>query len=243
MANIFKIIARRLLFSKQGNLVSFDEPYRIMRDLLGSHEVTGIVDAGASNGRISRRLLRYFPKAHVYAFEPNPLYRETLDKQAAANVRLHPQFNALSDKECSVDLNITRSPGTTSLFKPSNNLTRMYPAESEIHKVFRVDAVTLDTWAERNGSLQIQLMKFDIQGGELKAFEGADRILRDSVLAVYTEILFNPLYEGGAIYSEIDLCLRKRGFVLYDLYKPRYSREKKLLWANALFIHEKRLGI
>lgn len=243
MANILKSLARLLLFSNQGNLVSFDEPYRVMQGLLSGRAITGIVDAGASNGRISRRFLRYFPEARVYAFEPNPFYRKTLEQQAGENRRLQPQFMALSDTERTVHLNITRSPGTTSLFKPGVNLTRMYPEESEVETVAAVEAVTLDDWARRKGAVEVQLMKFDIQGGELKALEGADRMLRETVLAVYTEILLNPLYEGGALYSEIDLCLRKRGLVLYDLYKPRYSREKKLLWANALFVHEKRLGI
>lgn len=39
----------------------------------------------ASNGRISLRLLRLFPKATAYAFEPNLFYRETLTHKAEAD--------------------------------------------------------------------------------------------------------------------------------------------------------------
>jgi len=91
--------------------------------------------------------------------------------------------------------------------------------------------------AEETGAVPIQVMKFDIQGGELNALRGAAGLLKKSVALVYTEILFNPLYEGGALFSEIDLCLRNSGFVLYDIYKPRHHRDGKLLWANAIFIH------
>jgi len=78
MANPLKFIAKKSLFRGKGNLVSFDEPYGVIARLLRKTKVTGIVDAGASNGRISRRFLRLFPSATVYAFEPNPLYAETL---------------------------------------------------------------------------------------------------------------------------------------------------------------------
>lgn len=212
-----------------------------MAKLLQNHKITGIIDAGASNGSISKRLLRLFPQASVYAFEPNPLYLPILQELAAKDSRIHPEFSVLSDKEGMIALNITRSPGSTSLFIPGKNLTEMYPEQSEIETVKHIEAVTIDDWAERKGNPSIQIMKFDIQGGELKALEGADRMLRTSTLLVYTEILFNSLYDGGAVYSEIDLSLRKRGFILYDFYKPRYHKNGKLLWADAIFVHTERL--
>ncbi|MDX1763368.1 MAG: FkbM family methyltransferase [bacterium] len=243
MANLIQSLARKIFFGKTGNLISFDEPYAIVAKLLGSHEVTGILDIGASNGRICQRLIRLFPQATVYAFEPNPMYRETLQGQAAQEPRLKPQFLAVSDREGRAELNITESPGSTSLFKPGENLTGIYPEESHIQSVEEVETVTLDGWAGRQGNPAIQLLKFDIQGGELNALEGADSLLHSSALLVYTEILFNPLYEGGAIYSEIDLCLREKGFVLYDIFKPRYHKNGKVLWGNAIFVHAQRMGI
>jgi len=87
------------------------------------------------------------------------------------------------------------------------------------------------------------LIKFDIQGGELKALQGATRLLKDSTLLIYTEVLFNPLYNDGAIFSEIDLFLRKHGFVLYDIYKPKYDSNSLLLWGNAIYFHADKIGI
>jgi FkbM family methyltransferase len=243
MANFLKWLARHTIFSKNGNLTSFNDPYKVIAHLLRRQKITGIIDAGASNGRISQRFLRMFPKAFVYAFEPNPLYAEILRKKAATNKHFIPQFYALSDREHSANLHITQSPGITSLFRPGENLTRLYPQDTKVNSVIEIETVTLDRWAERNGFPGIQIMKFDIQGGELKALEGADNLLQTTTLLVYTEILFNPLYEEAAIYSDIDLSLRKRGFVLHDIFKPRYGKEHKILWANAIFVHEKRLGI
>ncbi len=243
MANLLKMLARKALFAKDGNLTSFEEPYGVIAKLLRDRDVIGILDAGASNGRISRRLLRLFPEASVYAFEPNPLYADTLKQQALADGRFRPQFCVLSDSEGEVPLHITESPGTTSLFQPGDNLKGMYPEDSQVKRVQNVEAVTLDGWNERGGSFPIELMKFDIQGGEVKAIAGADRVLRTSTLLVYAEILFNPLYEGGGIYSQVDLSLREKGFVLFDIFKPRYHRDGRLLWGNAIFVHAARMGL
>jgi len=73
--------------------------------------------------------------------------------------------------------------------------------------------------------------------------QGASRVLETSTLLVYTEIFFNRLYHGGSIYSEIDLCLREYGFLLYNIFKPKGDRNDVLIQADAIFVHAKRLGL
>jgi FkbM family methyltransferase len=243
MANILKLLLKRVFFSKSGNLISSEEPYRVIKKLLRHHDITGIIDSGASNGRVSRRFLRLFPNASVFGFEPNPSYAQKLTELAKENMHFKPQFFALLDREGMVELNITLSPGNTSIFKPGKNLKEMYPQDTDIETIEKVEAVTIDKWMERTNTPPIQLLKFDIQGGELKALEGAKKVLQKSILMIYTEILLNPLYERGAIYSEIDIFLRKFGFVLYDIFKPKYHYNGKLLWANAIFVHAERLNL
>jgi FkbM family methyltransferase len=243
MGSRFGTLIKKKLVGKNRNLASFDEPYDIMAHLLKGHQVTGIIDAGASDGRISRRLLQKFPAAQTYAFEPNPLYAETLRQYAKDDNRFHPQFLALSDHEGTATLHVTESPGSTSLFTPGSRLAEIEPGGASVKSAEQVELVTIDQWAQRSGNLAIQLMKFDIQAGELKALQGAVRVLEGSTLLVYTEIWFNPAYDGGAIYSEIDLFLREHGFALYDMFKPRYGPNGFLMWANAVFLNTRRLGL
>jgi FkbM family methyltransferase len=243
MSNRLSSFIKKSLLGKNKNLVSLDDPYHVMACFLKGTEVTGIIDAGASNGRISRRFLRNFPEAHVYGFEPNMLYAVTLQQYAKEDARFHPQFLALSDHEGTADLHITVSPGSTSLFTPGERLKKFDPHGVSAKSSKKVQVVTIDHWAKRNGNPAIQLMKFDIQGGELRALRGAVHVLQNSTFLVYTEILFNPLYKNGSIFCEIDLFLREYGFVLHDIYKPKYDRKGLLLWGNAIYLHSERLSI
>jgi FkbM family methyltransferase len=222
--------------------VSLVDPYRVIARLLTGQAVSGIVDAGASTGRVARRFLRSFPQAKAYAFEPNPLYAPVLQQAAGEDPRLIPQALALSDRREVVELNLAESPGITSMFKPGASLQRDYPAESVLRETVRVQAVTLDQWRRELGAPAIELIKLDIQGAELKALRGAEQTLRATVRLVYTEVFFNPVYEGAAIFSEIDLYLRSNGFLLQGLFKPRAFTNGLLFQANAIYVHGQRLG-
>jgi len=220
-----------------------DKNYTAIERLLRGRRITGILDAGASNGRISKRYMRMFPEAQVFAFEPQPLYRSSLQRIAQENPRFHPYFAALSDARGTMDLHITRSPGTTSLFRPESRMQALYPSETVPVTTEKVEVLTIDVWADDHGRPEIQLMKFDIQGAELKALKGGTRTLRGSTLLVYTEVFFNSLYQGGAVFGEIDHCLRDFGFVLYNIFKPRSDKNGMLIQADAIYIHAERLRI
>ncbi len=237
MANIFSTFLKKKLLKKDQNLISLEEPYDVIKKLLADIKVEGILDAGASHGKISERMLKNFPGANAYAFEPNPMYKNVLTEYAARESRFHPQFMALSNEEGTASLNITESAGNTSLLTPSDSLKEIDPEGSPIKEMVDVPIVTIDDWVKRNGSPSIELMKFDIQGYELVALDGAKETLRNSTKIVYSEIWFNCPYEKGANLSSLDIFLREQGFELFDIYKPKYKKNKsQLMWANAIFI-------
>jgi FkbM family methyltransferase len=232
MAKLFKEFIRRTLLRNKQNLQALDDVYLAINDLMKGQAVTGILDAGASNGRVSRKLARYFPGATIYAFEPNRAYAgdwEDVDE------RFKIAHLALADEAGELELNITRSAGPSSFFKPNARFTESHPEAAAIDHVEKVPIVRLDDWRAEQGNPPIQLMKFDIQAAELKAMKGAVETLKDTRL-IYTEIFFNPMYEGGAIYTEIDLFLREQGFSLYNIYKPRADASGMLDQANAIFL-------
>lgn len=243
MSNQFSTWLKKKLLKKDKNLISLNDPFIVIKYLLRDTKVTCMLDAGASNGRILRTLLKKFPQANAYAFEPNPLYKQQLETYARKDSRFHPQYLALSDIEGKAELFITESPGNTSLLSPAERLKEIDPEGAEVKKRMEVKLVTIDQWAKKNNVLEIQVMKFDIQGAELKALKGAVEVLQKSTCAVYTEICFNSLYNDGALFSEIDLFFRKQGFILYDVYKPKYNQSDLIMWANALYVDPRKIKI
>jgi FkbM family methyltransferase len=243
MANKLSVFLKKKLLGKNKNLISLDDSYEVISRLLRGHKVTGILDAGASYGRISEKLLRKFPDANAYAFEPHPDYFQVLKEYAAKDSRFHPQFMALSDTEGKSELYVTSAAGSTSLLMPADRLKKWKPQGSPIVNTIKVDAVTIDGWAQRSGNIPIQLMKFDIQGAELKALQGAVRTLESSTLIVYAEVWFNNMYNGGALYSELDLFLRKYGFLPYDMYKMRYDAKGLIASGCVMFVQAEKLNL
>ncbi len=241
MAKVLKSLIRKTILGGFENLVSLDDPYRAIAKLVRSKRITALLDAGASTGRVGKKLLRFFPDAVDYAFEPQPLYRDMLLKLSKENPRIRPQFFALSDKEGEVNLQIAESPGITSIYPPNQLLRSASPKDSAIHRVERIPCVTIDGWARRNAVPSIEIMKFDIQGAEAAALRGAREVLGTSTLVVYTEVMFNSLYEGGALFGEVDQTLRESNFVLYNIYKPHCGPEGLIRSAMFLYIHPDRV--
>lgn len=234
MGKPIRELIRRTFFSKKGNLINLDSPFPIMGKLLGHKTINGILDAGASDGRISKRLIRLFPSATAYLFEPNPAYQQPLEDLAKADERYKPFAYALSDQQGELTYYETESLGCCSLLKPMDRHTT---------KVSSVSAVTIDAWSRSQGNPPIELLKFDIQGGELSALKGGRTVLEESALMVYCEVWFNCLYAEGPVFSEIDLLLREHGFELYNLYSPKSDHNDMLIWANAIYWHRGKLGI
>ena len=92
-----------------------------------------------------------------------------------------------------------------------------------------VQTITLDQFT---GPLcrPVHLLRADIQGAELEAFEGGKETLAD-VLVVVTEVAYAPVYIGGPLFRDIDGALSERGFAFYG---PLYSA----FWHERPFVME-----
>jgi FkbM family methyltransferase len=147
-------------------------------------------------------------------------------------------------------LHFCHAPGMTSLLAPNPavlNLFHGFPDWGRVSSTQLVDTVRLDDVPETQG---VELIKIDIQGGELMALSHGKTRLRDTLL-IQTEVEFLPMYLGQPLFSEVEIFLRSEGFQLHRFF-PAVSRVvrplmvnndiyaglNQLLWADAVFIRD-----
>ena len=185
--------------------------------------------------------------AEVVGFEPNPAALDVLNTRRGPLERYFP--HAVGDGRRH-RLHICQAPGMTSLLEPDPavlGLFHGFPDWGRVLSTEPVDTVRLDDLPETLGA---DMLKLDIQGAELMVLRHAEARLRDAVV-IQAEVEFLPLYKGQPLFSDIDLFLRARGFVLHRFF-PTVSRAVQpmmvnadpyaglgqLVWADAVFIRD-----
>nr|WP_249593332.1 FkbM family methyltransferase [Escherichia coli] len=84
------------------------------------------------------------------------------------------------------------------------------------------------------------MLKIDTQGSELNILVGGEQVLNNT-LCIQLEVSFIPLYEGQPSFGEIDVYLRKHGFLPHCialLNKKNimlYSVAQSIFGSNQLF--------
>lgn len=109
-------------------------------------------------------------------------------------------------------LKVCRASGMTSLYQPdlvNLELFGVLKPMAEVTAQIPVRTSRLDDIAD---VAELDYLKIDIQGGELAVFEGGrDKLSR--AVVIQTEVSFIRLYENQPAFGDIDLELRRQGFV------------------------------
>ncbi len=187
-----------------------------MKDLGFSPKV--ILDGGASVGYWAWQAHKMFMQARIVSIEPNPLIIGKLEDmvQKIKNESLALMY-ALGKENGKAVLNIW-----------DNEETKMSGSSLKDHvqgppkKSIEVDLKTIDAICEEN-SIKPDLLKLDLQGGELDALKGATNILK-SVELVIIEFGVLEAYINRTTPYDLMEYFYKRDFILYDivdlLYRP-----------------------
>lgn len=189
----------------------------IARNLPDNQSGLVFVDGGAHDGQMAQRFLDRFPGMQVHAFEPNADLFPKL-KQNLADIPGERHQLALSSKTQTLKMFINDSPMTSSILPRNENSERYFDAVTQVKEVRELKAISLDDWFANSGLKRVDILKLDLQGYELEALRGAERLLQAGVACIYLEINYVPFYEGSATFGEIDVFLRSRGYKLFNLY-------------------------
>ena len=109
-------------------------------------------------------------------------------------------------------LKLCRVRGMTSILNPDQHMLSQFPNFSQWGQVVEETLVATRRLDDISEIESLDFLKIDIQGAELSVFQHGQSRLKEAV-AIQTEVSFLPLYKDQPIFGEIDLELRKQGFV------------------------------
>ena len=231
------------------NLLSTIENLPSLKSIIGVEENLKIIDIGANpiDAMLPYKHFLASGSVKLVGFEPNLDAIARLEQIKGPNETYLPV--AVGDGK-SHKLNVCAADGMTSLLTPNPDVLNCFhfmPECSQVIKKINVNTVRLDDVPEASHA---DLLKIDIQGAELTAFKHGTECLRD-ISVIHTEVEFLPMYKNQPLFSDIDIFLRKHGFVIHRfvdiasrVIKPMikdnnvYAEMNQLLWGDVIYIKD-----
>lgn len=233
-----KNIIRTVISSRKPSL-NIDDPFLVQKFLLGGEKHLAIFDVGAYVGDITATYAKIFPQATIYCFEPFPDSFNKLSTLAKSS-SIKPFQIALCDKNSQANLQINTDRSCNSIFTRPTTGAKYYSQNSRYVSQIEVETQTLDTFCNTKGIADIDILKLDVEGAELKVFKGALGKLSDKrIRLIFAEVMFVAHYEGGCLFHEVSDFLSRYGYTLFNLYNLKRARNGQLRWGNAIFLNPK----
>lgn len=191
-----------------------------------------VVDGGCNKGDTIAEFLEACPTATVIGFEPIPAMHQRCQRRFAGRpgVTLHQM--ALGAEEGRSELRVTRNLVSSSLLDPSRFNQSVHGQAMEVVSRESVRVVALDGFVAQG----IDVLKLDLQGGELAALRGAERHLRESLAAVVVEVEFSTMYEGQPLFADIQAFMTAHGFAVFNFYDPWTFADGRLESCDVLYV-------
>lgn len=170
------------------------------------------IDAGANVGLYSIFAARRVgSQGNVLAIEPSGREFESFQKNAElnalANVRLVRK--ALSDRAAEVELSVAP------LSKSGHNTLGAFAYDTPLDHRERVQAERLDDLVRSEGLARVDVIKMDVEGGEMAALRGAVETLQKFRPVVLVELSDRALKHQGASSGEVLALLQQHGYRIF----------------------------
>jgi FkbM family methyltransferase len=191
------------------------------------------LDVGANAGQTIDMLKAVYGNPIIHAFEPSTRTFALL-RQKAAYDGVH-LYNYALGREISSREFVNYQDSCLSSF------LALDPHEDNRFRNVRIEAKepvaieTIDSFLDRSGIDNVDLLKIDTQGFDLEVLLGGEKSFQSGTIKnVLIELTFVPTYEGQAATRDIIDFLRKYQVHLIDYYE-KVRQKNTLAWCTALF--------
>lgn len=216
-------------------------PFAVQQLLISGLQKSDITifDVGANRGQTARRYRLVFPNAEIYCFEPFFPIVDILKKKLAGDKNVHVVAEAVSDTTGKAAFYLNRVDQANSLLQHLDFARKHYAQQTKREGMIDVETITLDEFVLNNEIATVDILKLDIQGGELKALRGARNLLQyGNIHLIYTETWFAPHYKGAPLLHDLWSFLGDHGYSLFDIFDVRRATNGQLRFCDAIFVSE-----
>ena len=202
-------------------------------DLCQHHNITprGIILIGAYDGKTLKRL--NLPNTvKILVIDANQGAVERLQENFANSPNIQVVQAAIANHNDTVTLHLTSLESSSSIL-PWKQYSEIYPNIKEIQQL-TLSSRTLDTLLEELNlsPSDFNILILDIQGAELLALEGANQLL-NNLDAIYTNVHYQELFEGGALAEEVNQFLSDYQFDIVAEDTPYHPA-----WGEAFYVRQ-----
>ena len=187
------------------------------------HELIRLVDVGAMGG-LQGEWFGVTDRLWPVLFEPNKAEASKLTALMANVSKATIVEKALSNKDGSVNLYITRNPTCISVLEPNEQFLADYGIREHFAVIGReqIDCARYDT-LHRHGVVPApDVIKIDVQGYEFEVLLGFGGLLQ-SCMAIKLETHLYPLYRGQRLLGDLVSLLAGFGMVLRRIEQDKLS--------------------
>jgi FkbM family methyltransferase len=195
-------------------------------------------EIGSSNSGWSFQMAELFPAARFHLFEPLIDHKEFYRQNTALILQERPDFRvhkvAIGDVDGSVKMGVDITGYSASTLVTETNRTFTELIEVPIRR--------LDTLAFEQDLPRPEVLKIDVQGGELGVLIGAGSLL-DAVQLIQVEVWFMRRYGNQTpLLHEIVEYLSTKGFLLIAFGGCYYGDLHELYAIDAFFARDQLLS-
>ena len=203
----------------------------------------------------------FAPNLTIYGFEADADECKRMNQNLKERNIRHQEKHipiALSNIQGKSQLYVTKEKMCSSLYEPNHSYVSRFPnflpEFLTLDYVSEIETTTLDSFCASELIDTIDFLQVDVQGAELNIFQGAQQIIKNSTLAIQTEVEFAPIYKNQPLFADVDNHLRQQGFFLqgfkglHCISKKSFPVEIKagipqylsgqLLWSDAFYFQD-----